>query len=76
MHPQGYTVDQVIGQDSDILSIDIKDLAISDHFCVPLKLHIIPRVQAISVSMTKRFITEHTSTLCVVTIAVSSTVDA
>lgn len=64
MHPQGYTVDLLISKDADILSIDIKDLAISDHFCVLFKLHIIPRVQATSGSIKKRFINENTSTQC------------
>lgn len=44
MHTQGSTVDLVMCKDSDILSIDIKDLAISDYFFVPFKLHIILRV--------------------------------
>lgn len=33
-HTQGHTLDLVISKDVDILSIYIKDLAISDHFCV------------------------------------------
>lgn len=62
-HIQGHTLDLVISKDVDILSIYIKDLAISDHFCVFFELQIIPKVPTTSVSIKKSFTNENISTI-------------
>ena len=75
-HTRGHTLDLVISKGVDISSVDIKDLALSDHFCVFFNFQIVPNIQLTSVSARKRYINENTSVKFVETIAMSPTVNA
>ena len=66
----------VICRGVDITSVDIKDLALSDHFCVFFDLQITPNMQLPSVSFRKRFINENTSVKFMEAIVMSPTVSA
>ena len=54
----------------------IKDLALSDNFCVFFDLQIFPNVQLTSVSVKRRYINENTSAKFMEAIAMSPTVSA
>ncbi len=75
-HARGHTLDLVISRGVDISSVDIKDLALSDHFCVFFDLQIIPNTQLTSVSIRKRYINENTSVKFMEAIAMSPTMSA
>ncbi|KAK0156079.1 hypothetical protein N1851_001392 [Merluccius polli] len=64
------------GSGVNISSVDVKDLALSDHFCVFFDLQIIPNVQLTSVSVKRRYINENTSAKFMEAIAMSPTVSA
>ncbi|KAK0134690.1 hypothetical protein N1851_029706 [Merluccius polli] len=69
-HNRGHTLDLVISKGVNISSVDVKDLALSDHFCI------IPNVQLTSVSVKRRYINENTSATFLEAIAMSPTVSA
>lgn len=75
-HTRGHTLDLVISKGVDISSVDIKDLALSDHYCVFSDLQITPNSQLTPVSVRKRYINENTSAKFMEVIALSSTVSA
>ena len=75
-HTRGHTLDLVISKGVNISSVDVKDLALSDHFCVFFDLQIIPNVQLTSVSVKRRYINENTSAKFIDAIAMSPTVSA
>ena len=75
-HTRGHTLDLVISKGVNISSVDVKDLALSDHFCVFFDLQIIPNVQLTSVSVKRRYINENTSAKFMEAIAMSPTVSA
>ena len=75
-HTRGHTLDLVISKGVNISSVDVKDLALSDHFCVFFDLQIIPNVQFTSVSVKRRYINENTSAKFTEAIAMSPTVSA
>ena len=60
-HNRGHTLDLVISKDVDISCVEVKDLALSDHFCVFFNLKIIPHGRVTPVSVKKRYINENTS---------------
>ena len=71
-----HTLDLVIAKGVNISSVDVKDLALSDHFCVFFDLQIIPNVQLTSVSVKRRYINENTSAKFMEAIGMSPTVSA
>ena len=75
-HTRGHTLDLVIAKGVNISSVDVKDLALSDHFCVFFDLQIIPNVQLTSVSVKRRYINENTSAKFMEAIAMSPNVSA
>lgn len=75
-HTQGNSLDLVISKDVDISSVDVKDLALSDHFCVFFDLHITPNVQLTTVSVKKKYINKNASAQFTEIIAMSPIVSA
>ena len=73
-HTRGHTLDLVISKGVNISSVDVKDLALSDHFCVFFDLQIFPNVQLTSVSVKRRYINDNTSAKFMEAIAMSPTV--
>lgn len=73
---QGHTLDLVISKGVDISYVDVKDLAISDHFCVFFDLQSVPNIQSISLSVKKRYINENTRPQFMETIAMLPTLSA
>ena len=75
-HTRGHTLDLVISKGVNISSVVVKDLALSDNFCVFFDLQIIPNVQLTSVFVKRRYINENTSAKFMEAIAMSPTVSA
>ena len=73
---QTQSLDLVISKGVHISSVDVKDLALSDHFCVFFGQKIIPDVQLTSVSVRRRYINENTTAEFMEAIATSPTVSA
>uniref|UniRef100_A0A673LDN3 E3 ubiquitin/ISG15 ligase TRIM25-like n=1 Tax=Sinocyclocheilus rhinocerous TaxID=307959 RepID=A0A673LDN3_9TELE len=62
-HNRGHTLDLIISRGLNISSIVIKDVALSDHFCIFLNILISVTTESRSVSVRKRCINENTSVL-------------
>ena len=62
-HNRGHTLDLLISKGLNISSIVIKDVALSDHFCIFFDILISPTIEARSVSVKKRCLNENTSVL-------------
>ncbi len=62
-HNRGHTLDLLISRGLNISSIVIKDVALSDHFCIFFDILISVTTESRSVSVRKRCINENTSVL-------------
>ncbi len=62
-HNRGHTLDLLISRGLNISSIVIKDVALSDHFCIFFDILISVTTEYRSVSVRKRCINENTSVL-------------
>ncbi len=62
-HNHGHTLDLLISRGLNISSIVIKDVALSDHFCIFFDILISVTTESRSVSVRKRCINENTSVL-------------
>ncbi len=62
-HNRGHTLDLLISRGLNISSIVIKDVALSDHFCIFFDILISVTTESKSVSVRKRCINEKTSVL-------------
>ncbi len=62
-HNRVYTLDLLISKGLNISSIFIKDVALSDHFCIFFYILISVTTESRSVSVRKRCINENTSAL-------------
>ncbi len=60
-HNQGHTLDVLISRGLNISSSVIKDVALSDHFCIFFDILISVTTESRSVSVRKRCINENTS---------------
>ena len=61
-HSLGHTLDLVITKGLAV-SMEVKDLALSDHFCIFFEVTIATQPQNSSITVKKRIINDHTSTL-------------
>ncbi len=73
-HNYGHPLDLLISRCLNISSIVIKDVALSDHFCVFFDIMISATTESRSVSVRKRCINEDTSVLFMEAISKSSQV--
>ncbi len=62
-HNHGHTLDLLISRGLNISSIVIKDVALSDHFCIFFDILISVTTESRYVSVRKRCINENTSVL-------------
>jgi len=62
-HNPGHTLDLLISTGLNVSSIVIKDVALSDHFCIFFDILTSPAIEARSVSVKKRCSNENTSVL-------------
>ncbi len=62
-HNRGHTLDLLISRGLNISSIVIKDVALSDHFCICFDILISVTTESRFVSVRKRYINENTSAL-------------
>ncbi len=62
-HNRGHTLDLVLRRGLNILSVPIKDVALSDHFCIFFDILISVTTEFKSVSVRKRCINENTNEL-------------
>jgi len=62
-HNRGHSLDLLISKGLNISSIVIKDVALSEHFCIFFDILISPAIEAISVSVKNRCLNENTRVL-------------
>ncbi len=75
-HNRGHTLDLLISRGLNISSIVIKDVALSDHFCIFFDILISVTTESRSVSVRKRCINENTSVLFMKAITPSISADS
>ncbi len=75
-HNYGHTLDLLISRGLNISSIVIKDVALSDHFCIFFDILISVTTESRYVSFTKRCINENTSALFMKAISLTSSISA
>uniref|UniRef100_A0A8C5HYQ9 Reverse transcriptase domain-containing protein n=1 Tax=Gouania willdenowi TaxID=441366 RepID=A0A8C5HYQ9_GOUWI len=75
-HTQGHTLDLIISKGVDISAVDVRDLALSDHFCVFFYLETVTSVPPSYVCLKKRYINENTSAQFMEAIAMTPTLSA
>ncbi len=75
-HNRGQTLDLLISRGLDILSIVIKDVALSDHFCIFFDIMISVTTESRSVSVRNRCINENTSVLFIKAIYLTPSISA
>ena len=75
-HNRGHTLDLIISKGLNISSIVIKDVALSDHFCIFFDILISPTVEARSISVKKRCLNENTSALFMKAISLTPSISA
>ncbi len=75
-HNRGDTLDLLIGRGLNISSIVIKDVALSDHFCIFFDILISATTESRSVSVRKRCINENTSALFMKAISLTPSISA
>ncbi len=75
-HNRGHTLDLLISRGLNISSIVIKDIALSDHFCIFFDILISVTTESRSVSVRKRCINENTSALFMKAISLTPSISA
>ncbi len=75
-HNRGHTLDLLISRDLKISSIVIKDVALSDHFCIFFDILISVTTESRSVSVRKRCINLNTSALFMKAISLTPSISA
>ncbi len=75
-HNRGHTLDLLISRGLNISSIVIKDVALSDHFCIFFDIFISVTTESRSVSVRKRCINENTSVLFMKAISLTPSISA
>ncbi len=75
-HNRGHTLDLLISRGLNISSIVIKDVALSDHFCIFFDILISLTTESRSVSVRKRCFNEKTSALFMKTISLTPSISA
>uniref|UniRef100_A0A672KIL5 Reverse transcriptase domain-containing protein n=1 Tax=Sinocyclocheilus grahami TaxID=75366 RepID=A0A672KIL5_SINGR len=75
-HNRGHTLDLLISRGLNISSIVIKDVALSDHFCIFFDILISVTTESRSVSVRKRCINENTSVLFMEAISLTPSISA
>ncbi len=75
-HNCGHTLDLLISRGLNISSIAIKDVALSDHFCIFFDILISVTTESRSVSVRKRCINENTSVLFMKAISLTPSISA
>ncbi len=75
-HNRGHTLDLLISRGLNISSIVIKDVALSDHFCIFFDILISVTTESRSVSVRKRCINENTSVLFMKEISLTPSISA
>ncbi len=75
-HNRGHTLDLLISRGLNISSIVIKDVALSDHFCIFFDILISVTTESRSVSVRRRCINENTSVLFMETISLTPSISA
>ncbi len=75
-HIRGHTLDLLISRGLNISSIVIKDVALSDHFCIFFDILISVTTESRFVSVRKRCINENTSELFMKTISLTPIISA
>ncbi|XP_051996155.1 uncharacterized protein LOC127653511 [Xyrauchen texanus] len=75
-HNHGHTLDLLISKGLNISSIVIKDVALSDRFCVFFDILISPATEARSVSVKKRCLNENTSVLFMKAVSLTPSISA
>ncbi len=75
-HNRGHTLDLLISRGLNISSIVIKDVALSDHFCIFFDILISVSTESRSVSVRKRCINENTSVLFMKAISLTPSISA
>ncbi len=75
-HNRGHTLDLLISRGLNISSIVIKDVALSDHFCIFFDILISVTTESRSVSIRKRCINENTSVLFMKAISLTPSISA
>ncbi len=75
-HNRGHTLDLLITRGLNISSIVIKDVALSDHFCIFFDILISVTTESRSVSVRKRCINENTSVLFMKAISLTPSISA
>uniref|UniRef100_A0A673IYN1 Reverse transcriptase domain-containing protein n=1 Tax=Sinocyclocheilus rhinocerous TaxID=307959 RepID=A0A673IYN1_9TELE len=75
-HNRGHTLDLIISRGLNISSIVIKDVALSDHFCIFFNILISVTTESRSVSVRKRCINENTSVLFMEAISLTPSISA
>ncbi len=75
-HNCGHTLDLLISRGLNISSIVIKDVALSDHFCIFFDILISVTTESKSVSVRKRCINENTSALFMKAISLTPSISA
>ncbi len=75
-HNRGHTLDLLISRGLNISSIVIKDVALSDHFCIFFDILISVTTESRSVSLRKRCINENTSALFMKAISLPPSISA
>ncbi len=75
-HNRGHTLDLLISRGLNISSIVIKDVAMSDHFCIFFDILISVTTESRSVSVRKRCINENTSVLFMKAISLTPSISA
>ncbi len=76
IHNRGHTLDLLISRGLNVSSIVIKDVALSDHFCIFFDILIFVTTESRSVSVRKRCIYENTSALFMKAISLTSSISA
>ncbi len=75
-HNRGHTLDLLISRGLNISSIVIKDVALSDHFCIFFDILISVTTESRSVSVRKRCINENTSVLFMKAMSLTPSISA
>ncbi len=75
-HNHGHTLDLLISRGLNISSIVIKDVALSDHFCIFFDILISVTTESRYVSVRKRCINENTSALFMEAISLTLSISA
>ncbi len=76
IHNRGHTLDLLISRGLNVSSIVIKDVALSDHFCIFFDILISVTTESRSVSVRQRYIYENTSALFMKAISLTSRISA